>query len=88
MNADRTTLEVLHRIKVDPTLEPFRKYLERRRDEARDRLEMTQDVHQMARFQGGAIEVKQIIEDIQASTQVLEQAARKPFTGQPAFTTK
>lgn len=85
MNLDRATLEVLHRIKVDPAMEPFRKYLERRRDEARERLENVHDVHQMLRMQGSAIEVRQIIEDIQTATQLLEGASRKPVTGRPAL---
>ncbi len=81
MNLDRATLEALHRVSFDPTLEPFRKYLDARRMEARDRLESVQDVYQMARAQGCAIELKQIIEDIRGAKQRLEGAARTPFTG-------
>ena len=80
MNFDRATLEALNRVRVDPGLVPFREYLGRRRDEARDRLENTQDVHQMSRAQGAALEARQIIEDIQAALTRLEGTARKPFT--------
>ncbi len=76
MNFDRATLEALHRVAMDPSLEPFRKYLETRRAEARDRLELTQDVYQMSRAQGSAMELKQVIEDIRGAKQRLEKAVR------------
>lgn len=83
MDFDRPTLEALHRVRLDPSMKPFVEYLERRLELARDRLEGVQDIHQMTRMQGAAIEVRQIIEDIQGATKRLDEASRKPVTGRP-----
>lgn len=81
MNIDRTTMEALNRVRIDPALEPFRKHLERRHAEARDRLEAVTDVHQMTRLQGRANEAREILEDILDAGRRLEEASRKPVTG-------
>lgn len=78
-------MEALNRVRIDPALEPFRKYLERRQQDSRDRLEAVVDIHQMTRMQGRASEAREIIEDIQDAGRRLEAASRKPVTGQPGF---
>lgn len=84
MELDRQTLESLHRINADPSMRPFVEYLERRMNAARDRLEGANDIHQMARMQGAAIEVRQVVEDIRGAARRLEEASRRPVTGKPA----